>query len=209
MQSGRLPSTGQRGGLFQRLYDRVLSWSGHRRAPSILAGLSFAESSFFPIPPDVMLAPMCLARPRRAWWFATLCTASSVAGGLLGYLIGRLAFGLIEPWLMESSYREAFLAAVESFDRWGAVYILLAGFTPIPYKVFTISAGVVGMPVLPFILGSTAGRGARFFLVAGLIRAMGEKAAERLRVWVDLIGWTVLALAGGGFLAWWLLRGGA
>lgn len=209
MRTGGPQLAERSGGVFQRLYDRVLSWSAHRRAPSILAGLSFAESSFFPIPPDVMLAPMCLARPRRAWWFAALCTASSVAGGVLGYLIGRLAFGLIEPWLMTSSYADAFLAAVESFERWGAVYILLAGFTPIPYKVFTISAGVVGMPLLPFILGSTAGRGARFFLVAGLIRAMGDKAAERLRTWVDLIGWAVLALAGAGFLAWWLLGGRA
>ena len=197
------------GGVFQLLYDRVLAWSGHPRAPSILAGLSFAESSFFPIPPDVMLAPMCLAKPRRAWWFATLCTVASVLGGLLGYLIGRLAFGAIEPWLMQSSYREAFLAAVASFERWGALYILLAGFTPIPYKVFTISAGVVGMPVLPFVLGSTVGRGGRFFLVAGLIRALGERGAERLRTWVDTIGWAVLALTGAGFLAWWLFGGGS
>jgi membrane protein YqaA with SNARE-associated domain len=209
VRDGQNPAPGGDGGLFRRLYDRVLAWSGHPRAPSILAGLSFAESSFFPVPPDVMLAPMCLARPRRAWWFATLCTVASVAGGVLGYLIGRLAFGLIEPWLIQSSYHEAFLAAVESFDRWGAVYILLAGFTPIPYKVFTISAGVVGMPVAPFILGSTAGRGARFFLVAALIRAMGEKAAERLRVWVDLIGWSVLAVAAVAFAAWWLLGGGS
>jgi len=207
MEAQRSPNPADGGGPFRRLYDRVLSWSGHPRAPSILGVLSFAESSFFPIPPDVMLAPMCLARPRRAWWFATLCTATSVAGGVLGYLIGRLAFGLIEPWLVQSSYHGAFLAAVESFERWGAVYILLAGFTPIPYKVFTISAGVVGMPVAPFILGSTVGRGARFFLVAGLIRAMGEKAADRLRVWVDLIGWTVLALSGIAFLAWWFIGG--
>lgn len=194
-------------GPFQRLYDLVLGWSGHRKAPSILCVLSFAESSFFPIPPDVMLAPMCLARRASAWWFAFLCTVSSVAGGMLGYLIGRLAFDAIEPWLMSSSYAGTFQAAVDSFDQWGAVYILLAGFTPIPYKVFTISAGVVGMPVLPFILGSTAGRGARFFLVAGLVRLMGEKASERLRVWVDLIGWTVLALVVAGFLAWYLLGG--
>lgn len=211
MATPRTESTtdGGRGGVFQRLYDRVLAWSAHPRAPSILAGLSFAESSFFPIPPDVMLAPMCLAKPRRAWWFAALCTIASVLGGLAGYLIGRLAFGAIEPWLMESSYREAFLAAVDSFERWGALYILLAGFTPIPYKVFTISAGVVGMPVLPFVLGSTVGRGGRFFLVAGLIRALGERGAERLRTWVDTIGWAVLALAGVGFLAWWLFGGGS
>jgi len=194
-------------GIFQRLYDLVLGWSAHRRAPLILSGLSFAESSFFPIPPDVMLAPMCLARPSRAWWFATLCTASSVLGGVAGYLIGRLAFVWIEPWLMSSSYADVFLSAVDSFERWGAIYILLAGFTPIPYKVFTIGAGVVGMPVIPFLLGSTVGRGSRFFLVAGLIRLLGEKGAERLRSWVDGIGWATLALAVIAFLVWALVGG--
>ncbi len=193
--------------LFQRLYDRVLEWSAHKRAPAILSILSFAESSFFPVPPDVMLAPMCLARPSRAWSFAALCTASSVVGGMLGYLIGRLAFSWIEPWLMSSSYAEVFMSAVDSFERWGALYILLAGFTPIPYKVFTISAGVVGMPVVPFVLGSTAGRGARFFLVAGLIRLMGDRAADRLRLWVDTAGWAVLVLVAVGLLAWTFLRG--
>ena len=192
---------------FNRLYDRMLVWAAHPRAPSIMSTLSFAESSFFPIPPDVMLAPMCLARPARAWSFAALCTASSVIGGMLGYLIGRLAFHWIEPWLMASSYADVFLSAVQSFERWGAIYILLAGFTPIPYKVFTIGAGVVGMPVIPFLLGSTAGRGARFFLVAGMIRLMGDKAAEKLRLWVDVIGWAVLALAGIGFVVWYYLAG--
>jgi membrane protein YqaA with SNARE-associated domain len=202
-------STGSRPGIFQRLYDSVLGWSAHPRAAPILSALSFAESSFFPIPPDVMLAPMCLARPQRAWFFAGLCTVSSVLGGMLGYLIGLLAFHWIEPWLMGSSYAGAFTAAVESFERYGAVYVLLAGFTPIPYKVFTIGAGVVGMPVLPFLLGSTGGRGARFFLVAGLIRLLGEKGARRLRAWVDAIGWSVLALAVVVMLAWWYFGGGA
>jgi membrane protein YqaA with SNARE-associated domain len=192
--------------LFKRLHDQVLAWSSHPRAPAILSGLSFAESSFFPVPPDVMLGPMCLARPARAWFFASLCTLSSVAGGLLGYLIGRLAFHWIEPWLMSSSYADVFLSAVASFERWGAIYILVAGFTPIPYKIFTIGAGVVGMPILPFMLGSVVGRGARFFLVAGLIRLMGDKAADRLRAWVDTIGWVVLLLAGIGLAAWALLR---
>lgn len=192
---------------FGRLYDLSLEWAAHPRAPGILSGLSFAESSFFPVPPDVMLAPMCLARPAKAWLFAALCTASSVLGGVLGYLIGRLAFHWIEPWLMASSYADVFLGAVQSFERWGAIYILLAGFTPIPYKVFTIGAGVVGMPVIPFLLGSTIGRGARFFLVAGLIRLLGERGAARLRHWVDTIGWAVLVLAGVGFLAWFILGG--
>lgn len=181
--------------MFRGLYDRVLAWSGHPRAPQYLAVLSAAESSVFPIPPDVMLAPMCLAQPRRAWAFATLCTASSVFGGLIGYLLGRLAFHWIEPWLMASRYAPAFENAVAAFDVHGFWYILLAGFSPIPYKVFTVSAGVVGMPVLPFLVGSVLGRGGRFFLVAGLIRLGGEDAARRLRRHVDMLGWTTVALA--------------
>ena len=190
--------------VWQRLYDRVLVWSVHRNAPAILSLLSFAESSFFPVPPDVMLAPMCLARPRSGWRFATLCTLSSVLGGLLGYLIGRWAFSFIEPWLLASSYAEVFRQAVDAFRTWGVIYIFLAGFTPIPYKVFTISAGVVGMPVIPFLLGSIVGRGGRFFLVAGIIRLFGDRASDRLRVWVDWAGWILLLLASLGFLAWWL-----
>jgi membrane protein YqaA with SNARE-associated domain len=188
--------------VFTRLYDRVLSWAGHAHAPRYLAALSFAESSFFPIPPDVMLAPMCLARPRRAWWYAALCTVSSVLGGLAGYLVGRLAFGAIEGWLLASSWAPAFQEAVDAFERWGFWYVLLAGFSPIPYKVFTISAGVVGMPLPPFLLGSLTGRGGRFFLVAGLIRLGGENFARRLRDWVDLLGWLAVGLAVIGFLVW-------
>jgi len=189
--------------LWQRLYDRVLSWSSHPHAPAILSALSFAESSFFPVPPDVMLAPMCLARPRKCWRFATICTVSSVLGGLFGYLLGRWAFSLIEPWLLASSYAQMFQYAVDAFRTWGVIYILLAGFTPVPYKVFTISAGVVGMPFLPFLLGSAVGRGGRFFLVAGIIRMLGDQASDRLRSWVDTAGWSLLALAITGLLAWW------
>lgn len=193
--------------IFRPLYDRVLAWSAHPNAGRYLVALSAAESSFFPVPPDVMLAPMCLARPARAWRFAMLCTLASVAGGLIGYLIGRLAFHWIEGWLTGSSWAGAFEAAVAAFDRWGFWYILLAGFTPIPYKVFTISAGVVGMPVLPFLAGSLVGRGGRFFLVAGLIRLGGERFARRLRDWVDAIGWATLALAVVAWLAWKLAGG--
>lgn len=188
--------------MFQRLYDSVISWSAHRRAPSILSVLSFTESSFFPIPPDVMLIPMCLARPLRGWYYAGLCTLASVLGGMAGYLIGRLAFAWIEPWLMESVYAGAFSTAVDAFETWGFWYILLAGFTPIPYKVFTISAGVVGMPVPAFILGSAAGRGGRFFLVAALIRLGGEGFAERLRKYIDWIGWAVIILVVLGVAIW-------
>jgi membrane protein YqaA with SNARE-associated domain len=181
--------------MFARLYDRVLGWSAHPRAPTYLACLSAAESSVFPIPPDVMLAPMCLAKPARAWRFATVCTVSSVLGGLLGFLVGQFAFHWIEPWIVRWGYGDAFDAAVAAFDQYGFWYILLAGFTPIPYKVFTISAGVVGMPLAPFIAGSLVGRGGRFFLVAALIRLGGERLAQRLRQYVDWLGWGVLLLA--------------
>jgi membrane protein YqaA with SNARE-associated domain len=191
------------GGVLSRLYDRVIAWSAHPKAPHILSGLSFAESSFFPVPPDVMLAPMCIAQPRKSWVFALNCTLSSVAGGVLGYLIGRLAFDWLQPWLMESSYADAFTRAVQSFETWGFWYIFLAGFTPIPYKVFTISAGVVGMPALPFLAGSLIGRGGRFFLVTGLIRLLGDDAASRLRIWVDRIGWAVLGLTVAGLGVWY------
>jgi membrane protein YqaA with SNARE-associated domain len=138
---------------------------------------------------------MCLARPKKSWSYATLCTLFSVLGGMAGYLIGKLAFGWIEPWLMESHYAGTFTSAVEAFETWGFWYILLAGFTPIPYKVFTISAGVVGMPWLAFIGGSVVGRGGRFFLVAALIRLGGEKLAASMRKYIDIIGWVMIVLA--------------
>ena len=181
--------------MFLKLYDRVIAWSAHRRAPVYLSVLSFTESSFFPIPPDVMLIPMCLARPAKGWFYAAMCTLFSVLGGMAGYLIGKLAFGWIEPWLMGSHYADTFSAAVAAFETWGFWYILLAGFTPIPYKVFTVSAGVVGMPFLAFIGGSVVGRGGRFFLVAALIRLGGQDFASRMRKYIDLIGWIMIGLA--------------
>lgn len=180
--------------MFLHLYDRVLALAAHRRAPAYLSVLSFIESSFFPLPPDVMLIPMCLTKPARGWRYAALSTLFSVLGGMAGYLIGTLAFGWIEPWLLESRYAGVFARTVAAFEKWGFWYILLAGFTPIPYKVFTISAGVVGMPLLAFVAGSTVGRGGRFFIVAGLIRLGGENLANRMRRHIDLIGWVTLAV---------------
>lgn len=181
--------------IFSTLYLRVMCWARHRHAPWYLGGLSFAESSFFPIPPDVMLAPMCLAQPQRALSFATLTTLASVVGGMLGFLIGMLAFDMIEPVLAASSYHEKYLLARDWFAEWGFVAIFVAGFSPIPYKVFTITAGVIGMAFLPFVFASFVGRGARFYLVALLMRWGGEAMEEKLKHWVDLLGWlTVLAV---------------
>lgn len=180
--------------LFTVLYDKVLGWARHPRAPWYLGGLSVAESSFFPIPPDVMLAPMVLARPERAWFLAGLTTVASVLGGVIGYLIGLFAFQAVEPLLHRFGHWDTYLAAREWFDVWGIwVILFIGGFSPIPYKIFTVTAGAVAMALLPFIIASLIGRGARFFLVAALMRWGGARVEPYLRRYVDLIGWLVVA----------------
>ncbi|HHQ14979.1 MAG TPA: DedA family protein [Chromatiales bacterium] len=185
--------------LFSRLYDRVMSWSAHRHAPYYLGALSFAESSFFPVPPDVMLAPMVLARPDKAVRFASLTTLMSVIGGLAGFAIGMLAIDLVMPLLDRFGYMDAFSRAQQWFADWGFWAILLAGFSPIPYKVFTIAAGALSMPLLPFTAASLIGRGSRFFIVAGLVAWGGPRIEARLKQYVDVIGWLLVALLVGAY----------
>lgn len=181
--------------MFTKLYERVMQWAAHRHAQWYLAGLSFAESSFFPIPPDVMLAPMALANTQKAWRFAAIATLASVVGGAAGYLIGMFAFEMIQPWLEKLGYMSRYQMAVDWFGEWGVWVIFLAGFSPIPYKLFTIAAGVISMVFLPFILASLVGRGMRFFLVAGLMVWGGEKMDRMFRAYVERIGWAVVVLA--------------
>jgi membrane protein YqaA with SNARE-associated domain len=181
--------------IFSALYDRVLRWAGHAHAERYLAALSFAESSFFPIPPDVMLAPMTLAKPQRGWRFAFLATVFSVIGGAAGYAIGWWGLESIEPLLMRWGYWEAYLQANAWFDRWGVLAVFVAGFSPIPYKIFTISAGALHMLLPAFMLASFVGRGARFFLVAALLRWGGAPMEARLRASIDAIGWSCVVLA--------------
>ncbi|MCL2468651.1 MAG: DedA family protein [Alphaproteobacteria bacterium] len=192
--------------IFSYLYDKMLVWARHRHAPFYLSALSFAESSFFPIPPDVMLAPMSLAQPKRAFWFAFLTTAASIAGALLGYAIGYFAFGLIEPFLRESAYWAAYEQAVAWDKRFGLLAVfLLAGFTPVPFKILTIAAGAMGSPLLPFLAVSFISRGGRFFLVAGATAYGGSRMEEKLRLYIDRIGWAcvVLMVLGGLVYALW------
>lgn len=181
--------------MFSRLYELALRWAASPRAPWGLAVLSFTESSFFPIPPDVMLAPMALARLDRAWRYAAITTIASVLGGIFGYLIGLFAFEAVAPWLKEAGYWDTYLTAKSWFDEWGVWAVLLAGFSPIPYKIFTISAGVTSFAFLPFVIASFVGRGARFFLVAGLIVWGGERMEGFLRKYIDWIGWATVLLA--------------
>jgi len=189
--------------LFAPLLDRVLRWSRHPYASWYLGGLSFAESSFFPIPPDVMLAPMVVARPERAWWLAGLTTLTSVLGGMVGFWLGLIAMESVLPLVERWGYAEPFARATAWFARWGFWAVLAAGFSPIPYKVFTIAAGGMAMPFAPFLLASALGRAARFFLVAGLLFWGGERLEGMLRRYVETLGWLfVVALA----IAYLLLR---
>ena len=192
--------------LFGPLYERVLAWSRHRHAERYLGALSFAESSFFPIPVDVMLAPMCLADRPKAWRFALIATILSVLGGVAGYAIGLGAFELIEPWLAESHYWDAYETSRRWFDEYGVWVIFVAGFSPIPYKVFTIAAGVAALNLPGFFIASLIGRGARFFLVAGLVVLGGDKLESSLRKYVEWIGWGV-ALAVAAAIGWLMVRG--
>lgn len=180
--------------IFSALYQRAMQWARLPNAPWYLGILSFTESSFFPIPPDVMLAPMSLANPDKAWRFALITTITSVLGGLFGYLIGVFAFDLIEPYLKVSSYWAHYQTAVSWFHEWGFWAIFVAGFSPIPYKVFTIAAGTLSMALLPFTLASIIGRGSRFFIVAGLMKWGGVRMEANLHKYVDRLGWATVVL---------------
>jgi membrane protein YqaA with SNARE-associated domain len=188
--------------LFTRLYDATLRWARHRHAPRYLVALSFAESSFFPIPPDVMLMPMSLANPQRAMWFATITTLASVVGGMAGYAIGYFALEWVAPLIEEGGrWASAYSKASDWFQHWGFWAVLIAGFSPVPYKVFTIAAGALAMAFLPFVLASAIGRGTRFFLVAALLAWGGARMEARIRTWVEGIGWTLVVLGVVTYLA--------
>ena len=190
--------------LFQPCYDLALRWAKHPWASRYLAGLSFAESVIFPVPPDVMLAPMSLSRPDKAWHFAMLTTLASILGGIAGYFLGYLAFeDWLQPFIESAGYTHKLETAMGWFEQYGVWVVFIAGFSPIPYKIFTISAGFLQMAFLPFLIASAVGRGARFYLVAGLMRWGGARMEQELRKYVEVIGWAVIMLA---IVAYLLLR---
>ncbi len=187
-------SGGGRLRLFGPLYDRVMHWAGHPRAEAYLAALSFAESSFFPVPPDVMLAPMVVRRPQRAFRLATITTVASVLGGLFGYAVGYFALTVVEPWLQASGYWEGYQTARQWFEQWGLWVVFAAGFSPIPYKLFTITAGALTLNVLGFAVVSFVGRGMRFFLVAWLLSWVGPRMEATIRRYIEWLGWATVAV---------------
>ena len=183
--------------IFQTLYLKVFGWAQHRHAARYLAVLSFAESSVFPIPPDVLLAPMVLAQPNKAWRYALLTTVASVLGGCLGYVLGVFLFSTLGAAIIEFYHaEEEFLITQQWFAQYGIWVVVIAGFTPLPYKLFTISAGLLSMALLPFVVASIVGRGARFFLVAGLIYWGGATLETFIRRYADGIGWGMVVLLG-------------
>jgi membrane protein YqaA with SNARE-associated domain len=192
--------------MLRRLYDWCIDAADKPYAVWILGMVSFAESSFFPVPPDVMLIPMSLAQPRKAWMFALVCTITSVAGGVLGYAIGALLYDSIGGWIIQLyGYGNKMDTFRESYAEWGAMIILVKGLTPIPYKLVTISLGFAGYNLFLFIVLSLITRGARFFLLAFLLNRYGPQAREiiekRLGFWVT-IGAVGLVL--GFVVVYWL-----
>jgi membrane protein YqaA with SNARE-associated domain len=183
--------------MFKRLYQWILSLAESEHAPFALAAVAFAESSFFPIPPDVILIPMSLAAPRRAWRFAAIATVASVAGGIVGYGIGALLFDTLGQWLIHLyGYADKMAALKETYARWGALVILIKGLTPIPYKLVTIVSGLLGYNFAIFVLLSVVTRGARFFILAGALNRYGDSlrpALERhFALFLGLIAITIV-----------------
>ena len=177
--------------MLRRMYDWCIAEAGTPHASWIMGVVSFVESSFFPVPPDAMLIPMSLARPDKAYFYATLCTLASVAGGLLGYFIGAVLYDSVGLWLISLyGYGNKIEAFREAYVQWGTWIILLKGVTPIPYKIVTIASGFTGYPLIPFILLSLIARGTRFFVVAFLLNRYGLQAREiiekRLGFWVTV-----------------------
>lgn len=181
--------------LFGPIYDKTMAWSKHRFATFWLSFVSFIEAIFFPIPPDVMLIPMSMSKPEKATRYAIYTTVASVVGGMIGYAIGLYAFdwvkGLITSWGMQANFE----TAQHWFETWGVAVVFLAGFSPIPFKVFTICAGVMQMAFLPFVATAAISRFARFILVAKLSAWGGEKYEEKIRRSIELIGWATIGLA--------------
>ncbi len=181
--------------IFTHLYDTVLKWAEHPLAVRYLSVMSFSESIFFPVPTDVMLAPMVLAKPQQAWSLALITTITSVLGGIVGFYLGYFLFeSLIEPHLLSWGYQALYQRTLHWFGEYGIWVVFIAGFSPVPYKLFTITAGVMQLAILPFVLISLISRAGRFFLVAALMRWGGEAMKEKLRSYIDAIGWTVVLL---------------
>jgi membrane protein YqaA with SNARE-associated domain len=188
--------------IHRHLYDWVLSFAHHRHATAALFGLSFAESSFFPIPPDVLLMPLCLGNRRKAFWFATVCTVASVLGAIVGYWIGWGFWHAMDDFFFRyiPGFTPAQFQKVQRlYEQYNFWVVFIAAFTPIPYKVITIAAGVFGINIPMFLVASVIGRGLRFFLVAGLMWKFGQPIVKFIDKYFNLLCVVFTVLLVGGF----------
>ncbi len=192
-----------RPGLHRRLYDWVMGWADSRHGTTALGAIAFAESSFFPVPPDVLLIALGVAKPRRALFYALVCTLGSVLGGMLGYAIGHLLWEGAEGFFFRyvpGFTPEVFERVRGYYDEYGFLAVMIAGFTPIPYKVFTIASGVFGMQFWPFVLASVLSRGLRFTIEGALIARYGARMRQILERNFNLMTALFVVLLVGGFL---------
>ena len=188
--------------MLRRLYDGTMAMASGRAAEPTLAGVAFVESSFFPIPPDLLLIPMVLAEKAKAWRFAAVATVASVIGGVFGYFIGAVLFEQIaRPLLDFYGYADKFESFADWFNAWGIWVVLVAGLTPFPYKVITIASGATGLGLPVFILTSIAARGIRFFIVAGLLYFVGPPIRTFIEKRLGLVFTVFMVLLIGGFVA--------
>ncbi len=186
--------------MFKRLYHWTLSLAESPHATWALAAIAFAESSFFPLPPDLILVPMSLAKPTKAWTYAAICTVASVAGGIVGYGIGALLFDTLGHWLIQLYGYGAKVDSLRAFYAdWGWAFILVKGLTPIPYKLVTIVSGLLGYNFFLFVLLSIITRGARFFILAGLLNKFGEPIKAALERHFAIFMILIVAIILGGF----------
>lgn len=193
--------------IFARLYQRVMLWARSRYALYFLGLISFIESIFFPIPPDVMLAPMAMAKPDRAVLYATVTTVLSVLGGIVGYGIGMWAWPtIVEPFLQHMGYMPIYQKVDAWFLAWGFWIVFIAGFSPIPYKIFTVTAGLTGIGFVPFVLASVTSRGLRFFLVSILMARGGPKLEKFIHEMLLRFGWAMVGVFGLIVLGVYLIR---
>jgi membrane protein YqaA with SNARE-associated domain len=192
--------------LFGPLYDRCRQLAAHPHAPWYLGFISAIESIFFPVPTDVMLAPMALAKPRAWFRYGMLAAVTSVLGGLIGYAIGFFALDAVMPLVERVGYLDTYHAVQDQFARYGVWIMFVAAFTPIPFKVFTLAGGAAAMPLLPFVLASLVGRSMRFLLVAGLVAWGGPRIEPHLRRYIETVGWIVAAVII-GVIVWLNIRG--
>jgi membrane protein YqaA with SNARE-associated domain len=179
--------------IFENLYHAVIRMAKGKQAPLYLSLLSFLESFILPFPPpDVMLAPMSLATPAKALYFAGLTLIASVIGGVVGYLIGAFLFDQIQPLIVDWGYQSEYETVTRWFDQWGFWAVLIAGFSPVPYKIFTLSAGALGLNFILFFMASLIGRGARFYLVAWCLAKFGPTIEHKLIRYIERVGWGIV-----------------